>query len=334
MPTLTIVIATFQRRRSLARLLAGLRTELEHDPRLRDGLDVIVVVDGSTDGTLELCESLDFSVPVKTVSQRNRGRAAARNVGLGLATGEIVWFLDDDVVPLAGLIRRHREAHESAEPHVLTGPYMFEESRGSLVPNQKWVDLIYAEMTSSGCVDRADWFSSANASGPAETFREAGAFDEGFTGWGFEDTDLGYRLLRYGVPIRFDPLARALHQQDLTLEQFCANSVNAGRNLARLLAVHPELVDELLAVETAVPSRRRARAVAGALYRLLPVRSPLAFRTIAAAAMAAARVELNVTNNRSQRALYVAMVSSTLAGLAEADPTGVLVARKFGIVTC
>ncbi len=56
------------------------------------------------------------------------------------------------------------------------------------------------------------------------------------------------------------------------------------------------------------------------------------FRTVAAIASAAARLEDPLTRGRSQRSLYVAMVASTLAGIAEADPTGVLVARKFGIV--
>ena len=66
-----------------------------------------------------------------------------------------------------------------------------------------------------------------------------------------------------------------LHRQDLTIEEFCANGVSAGRNLSRLLALHPELLEELLPIEAAVPSRRAARRIAGRLYSLFPVRSPL-----------------------------------------------------------
>ena len=281
MRTVTVVVATYQRRESLLRLLTGLRAQLDEDPGLREGLDVIVVVDGSTDGSLELCESLDFPVQLKPIFQRNRGRAAARNVGLAAANGEIVWFVDDDVELLPGLVRRHRASHDGDDPHVLTGPYMDETDERGIAPNRRWVDLIYREMSASGVVDRADRFSTANASGPVDVFRAVGGFDEGFTGWGFEDTEMGHRMLRAGVEIRFDPHARARHRQDLTVEQFCANGVSAGRNLARTVALHPELLDELLPLEGSVPSRRTARRLAASVYRCVPVRSALAYRMLA-----------------------------------------------------
>jgi GT2 family glycosyltransferase len=332
MRSLSIVIATYQRRDSLARLLGELRSQLVEEPALAEDLDVVVVVDGSADGSMELCESIDFPTAIKPVWQRNRGRSSARNVGLGLATGEIVWLLDDDVIPLPGLLHRHRDAHEVAGPHVVMGPHLVDADPGSIAPNQKWVDLIYREMGATGLVDRAGWFSTANASGPISIFRGVGGFDEGFTGWGFEDAEIGQRILQAGFVIRFDPGARAKHSQDVTLEQFCANNVSAGRALVRIIGLHPDLLSQLLPVQVTVPSRRSLRAIARAAYRRFPVRSPIAYRMIAAAACSAAPTERALTKNRSQRALYVAMVASTLAGLAEADPDGTLLARKFGVI--
>ena len=87
----------------------------------------------------------------------------------------------------------------SANLAVLTGPYMDEVGENRVAPNQQWVDLIYREMSASGIVDRADRFSTANASGPVELFRSVGGFDEGFTGWGGEDTEIGQRILRAGI---------------------------------------------------------------------------------------------------------------------------------------
>jgi GT2 family glycosyltransferase len=331
MRSLSVVIATYQRRNPLSRLLDTLRAQLD-EPGLSEALDVIVVVDGSTDGTMELCESIDFPVALKPIWQPNHGRAAARNVGLGLAGGEVVWFLDDDVVALPGLLRRHRLSHEDSPPHVMMGPHLVGAPPQAIAPNQKWVDLIYGEMAESGLVNRASRFSTANASGDTDVFRGVGGFDEGFTGWGFEDTEIGQRILRAGYEIRFDPRARASHIQDLTVQQFCQNNVSAGRGLCRVIRLHPELLDELVPHHTAVPSRRTARAVAGALYRHFPLRSPIVYRVVASAACALARLEGPVSRNRSQRALYIAMVASTLAGIAEADPDGTLLPRKFGIV--
>jgi glycosyltransferase involved in cell wall biosynthesis len=331
MRSLSIVIATYQRRDSLAALFDRLGSQLAADPELTADLDVIVVIDGSTDGSFELCDSIDLPVPVKHVWQRNRGRASARNVGLGLATGELVCLLDDDVRPLPGLLRRHRVAHEQSAPHVLMGPHLAVRDPADIAPNQEWVDHIYGEMAATGLVARADWFSTANASGEVEIFRGVGGFDEGFTGWGFEDAEIGQRILAAGHIIRFDPEARAEHAQQLTTAQFCANNVAAGRALVRLLRLHPEMIDQLLPAEPTLASRRSWRMIARALFRVLPLRSPLVYRTIAAGASSGARLERSLTQNQSQRCLYVAMAASTLAGIAEADPGGALLARKLGV---
>ena len=331
MRTITVVIPTYERRDAVERALLALRDQIDDDPSLGTGLDVVVVVDGSEDGSLELVGELEFPAPLKSVWQRNRGRSAARNAGLAVANGEVVWFLDDDLVPGPGLLRRHREAHEAGEDHVLVGPYPL--APGSRVaPNRRWFDETYAELAKDGVITRADRFSIANTSGPAEVFRAVGGFDESFTGWGVEDLELGYRLLCAGYEINFDPDARATHRQELSPEQLCANCVSNGRNLVRAFTLHPDLVDHLIPLEPSASSPERARTTAGRAFRLVPVRSSLAYRLAASAAAGAAKVESAVTRNRSQRALYLAMVMSTLAGMAEADPSGGYVARKLGIV--
>jgi len=70
--------------------------------------------------------------------------------------------------------------------------------------------------------------------------------------------------------------------------------------------------------------------VAAAAVRWFTRRSPLFFRILASAATTTARVEAAATRDRGRRALYVAMIMSTLAGMAEADPSGALVAKKLG----
>jgi GT2 family glycosyltransferase len=331
MRSFSIVIATFQRRNALSRLLNAIRLQLIEEPELSADLDILVVIDGSTDGSLELCESIKFPVRVKAVWQRNRGRSAARNAGLNHVDAEVVWFVDDDIIPLPGLLRRHREAHESAPDHVLMGPHLTQAPLRGAAPNQAWVDVIYEEMLLSGLVDRADRFSTANASGSTSLFRRVGGFDEGFTDWGGEDVELAQRILRAGYIIRFDPEARAAHCPELSTAQFCANNVSAGRALARIVRLHPELLETLLPAAPIVPSRRAARAFAGVCYRRFPIRSPVSYRVLASVACRVAAVEAALTRHRSARALYIAMVASTLAGLAEGDPSGSLVERKLGV---
>jgi len=59
--------------------------------------EVIVVNDGATDNSLEICEKLQIEFPMlKIISQENRGLSGARNTGLLNCVGEYVWFVDSD----------------------------------------------------------------------------------------------------------------------------------------------------------------------------------------------------------------------------------------------
>ena len=69
--------------------------------------EVVVVDDGSTDATPALAQAAGARV----ISQSNRGRAAARNVGAFAARGEILLFTDADCVPAADWVRRMLEPY-------------------------------------------------------------------------------------------------------------------------------------------------------------------------------------------------------------------------------
>ena len=90
-PAVSVLIPTFQRRELVRRAVASVVAQTYRD------FELIVIDDGSTDGTREMLESLDTrGLRFHYRWQPNRGVAAARNVGLELARGEIIAFLDSD----------------------------------------------------------------------------------------------------------------------------------------------------------------------------------------------------------------------------------------------
>src|SRR6266568_2649599 len=83
----SIIIPTYERRDLVRRMVAALADQTHDD------FEVIVVVDGSTDGTAAALRELGFSFPLSVLEQTNLGAAAARNAGVAAAGGELFLFL-------------------------------------------------------------------------------------------------------------------------------------------------------------------------------------------------------------------------------------------------
>jgi len=88
MPRVSIVIPTYNRERLIGATLDSVMAQTFQD------FEVVVVDDGSTDGTAELVRA--YGARVRYLYQPNQGQGAARNTGLRAARGELVAFLDSD----------------------------------------------------------------------------------------------------------------------------------------------------------------------------------------------------------------------------------------------
>ena len=94
------MLPTHNRRERLARVLAG----LDRQSIARESFEVVVVDDGSTDGTPEwLAANATRQYGLRVVRQENGGPARARNAGIAAAQAPLILFLDDDVEPTAAL---------------------------------------------------------------------------------------------------------------------------------------------------------------------------------------------------------------------------------------
>ena len=209
---LSVVIATFNRRHVLERTLPSL---LAQDFPPAD-YEIIVVVDGSTDGTAQMLRDLRPVCSFRVLESAHRGPGAARNVGIRAAVGELVLFLDDDFICTPGLLRQHSASHRGAEPLLVHGSiYISPDSSKTIIRHvtERFYERYYRSrdrdmelrFPANICSSIAPLSSIINSSIPRETLLAAGGFDERLLM--AEDLELGLRLWKMGVRFYSRPAA-------------------------------------------------------------------------------------------------------------------------------
>lgn len=314
---MTVAIPSYQRAGALARLLGSIADELERSPEQAEGLEVVVVLDGSTDGSQRMLETMSLAAPLRHAWQPNRGMAAARNAALGLARHEIVWFLDDDMIVDPGTLARHRAAHQrGADDHVLMGPCWFPPDRRVVAPVREWSHIMYAELGRTGVMTSAEYFSPATTSAPVHVLLDVGAFDESFEFWGGEDMELGIRLLDARIPVRYDAAASVQHHQADRIRDVCRKKYTEARCAVRLVRRYPHTFAALFPPADAMPGVVR-------LVRWLP-RWPWPVRLAAAtAAFVAEAVDRPRGAEPGRSAAFrIAIRLARLAGILAEDADG------------
>ena len=227
---LSAVIPTHNRAPVLARCLDALAAQ-EPD-------EVVVVDDGSTDATAAVLAERPWA---RVVRRRHGGRSAAKNAGLEAASGDIVLFLDDDVLAQPGLVERHARHHERLpEPHEALLGHVTWAPELEITRHMRWLERggpLFSFDTIGDPDDVSfDHLYTANCSLKRE-FLEP--FDEQLPI--YEDTELGFRLSRRGLRLRYDPLALGHHLREETPRRTERRMEQAGAAAALLHRKWPEL---------------------------------------------------------------------------------------------
>ena len=193
-------------------------------------VEVIVVDDGSTDGTADIAAGL----PVTYIRQKQRGPAAARNFGAGKASGGILVFTDSDCVPARTWIERLLKGFDAADIVAVGGSY------GIANPESRLARIIHAEIRArhEDMGDEVDFLGSFNVAYRNTAFRDAGGFDESFTQASGEDNDLAYRLSKLGR-LRFVKDAIVDHHHPEKLGPYLRSQARHGFWRMKLCAKHP-----------------------------------------------------------------------------------------------
>lgn len=146
--------------------------------------------------------------------------AAARNAGIAAASGETVVLLDVDAIPGRQTLRRYGDA-AARTGGAVAGPVAYLPAD---VPTTR-ADLVSLEEVGRAhparpvpadgelqAEERWELLWTVSMAAPAELLREVGGFDERYTGYGAEDTDLAMRLQAAGAPLHWVGGAWAYHQ--------------------------------------------------------------------------------------------------------------------------
>ena len=191
MTPISIVVLTYQRRDSILALLAQLTTVQD------DTLDVIVVDNGSDDGTADAIAAKHPGVTLITLPT-NRG-VGARNEGLSRANGDIIVTLDDDMLGLDDSdLKRLREIFAS-RPRLGALNFKITWPRSDIV--RDWVH--HRPLTdANGTFDTYEITEGAVAY-RAAALRDTGPYREDFF-ISHEGIELAYRLLGNGWDVAYD----------------------------------------------------------------------------------------------------------------------------------
>jgi glycosyltransferase involved in cell wall biosynthesis len=269
-PRISVVIPTFNRRERLGRVLSALVGQTTPPSEF----EVIVVDDGSADGTSEWLSLQSFPFELRCLRQQNAGPARARNKGIEAARGEKVLFLDDDVVPCPELMAEHLRVHEAEGRSVVvlgTLSSLPHYAQPWVAWEQVQVEKQYVAMERGDYAPSFRQFWTGNASVARAELMQAGLFD--VTLKRGEDVELGRRMAAQGVGYVFNARARGLHHAERTLASFCHAHASYGEMEVAMLESLPDNATERILAENWARLHVAQRGVLRLLLAIAPLRS-------------------------------------------------------------
>lgn len=203
--------------------------------------EVVLVDDGSSDDTLEICRQWKDShsdFPLSILRQPNAGPAAARNRAAAEAAGEILLFTDSDCRPdpnwleiSASALDAHPEAGAAGGTYDIANP-------GSELARLIHHEILWRH---SGMGLYIRFAGSYNLCVRRKVFETLGGFSTKYSAASAEDNDFSYRLIKSGWKIVFEPNSRVAHHHTEKLSKYLKEQYRHGYWRAFLYGRHPDM---------------------------------------------------------------------------------------------
>jgi GT2 family glycosyltransferase len=230
----TVIIPFHRSLAHLAQSLPAARTSMP---------DAEILV--AADGAMEDCRPLAAASNARVVEVPGpAGPATARNRAAAEASGDVLLFVDADVVAapsaLAGMCRRLEQEPEIA---AIFGAYGHQPAAPNFMSQYR--NLAHAYVHETGNPEAATFWAGLGAI-RRTVFHQVGGFDERFRRPSVEDIDLGYRVRRAGHRIRLDPAFRGEHLRRWTVTNSIVTDIVArGVPWTQLILKYGALDDDL-----------------------------------------------------------------------------------------
>lgn len=227
-PSASIIIPAYNAENHLQACLDALLQQTIHPE------EIIVVDDGSTDGTRTIAES--FSL-VTYLTQKNQGPAKARNAGAKKASGDIILFIDSDCVPEKNWLEEMLKPFEDENVVGVQGAYKTKQKSLTARFDQLDIEYRYERMKKKETID---WIGTYSAAYKRKVFLDARGFDETFPKASGEDSELSYRLAERGMILKFAPTAIVYHTHPDSLIHYLRVKFFRAYWRTRMYVKHPQ----------------------------------------------------------------------------------------------
>lgn len=226
-PRISVVVCSYNGSSTIRDCLDGL-AEIDYPD-----FEVIVVNDGSTDGTGDIAKEYD----VRVISTENRGLSNARNTGMKAATGEIVAYTDDDARPDPHWLKYLALTYMTTDFAGVGGPNIAPPGDGRIadaVANAPG-GPVHVLITDT----QAEHIPGCNCSFRKDALEAIGGFDPIYRAAG-DDVDVCWRLQENGGKLGFNAAAMVWHHRRNSVKTYWKQQIGYGKAEALLEQKHPE----------------------------------------------------------------------------------------------
>ncbi len=276
MKSFTYIIPTWNGAAFIGDCLASLQ------PQLQAGDAVIVVDNGSSDGTPALVEHQFPSVQVLR-QDRNLGYSGGANCGLGHTRTDAVVILNQDIAFKDGCVSALRQRLELNGPAVIGGKLLYPDGltiqhAGGIIRMPRGEPDHYGyRQIDDGSYEQMrepDYVTGALFVIDRRVIASIGGFDEGFFPAYYEEVDYCYRARAAGFPIIYEPAGVAIHYESQTYGQH-SNPYHQAMSRGRLRFLLKHQSTEQFCTEFVPAEKRWLIELSSAVYRRIQLQAYL-----------------------------------------------------------